>query len=116
MIEGRAVPGEDRIRPGNRRDFLECFPTQLLTNLGQGVTVAIAQLHATRELLAEDAVLCGEVCIAEPELFVNRFAERSQQFFPVHSSLTLAKIAYMDDQYGRTRHEIQGKAYIMVEV
>jgi len=91
------------------------FRPQLLTKLGQGLTVALTERHATRDLLAKDAVLCGEVCIAEPELFVNRFAERSQQFLPVHSSLTRAKTADMDNQYGRPRNEIQGQAYIMVE-
>jgi hypothetical protein len=89
LIDERAVPGKDRVRLGNRRDLLECFPTQLLTNLGQGVTVAIAQLQAARDLLAEDAVLCGEVCIAEPEFFVHRFAERPQQFLPIHTAFHL---------------------------
>jgi hypothetical protein len=77
LVRERAVPGEDSIGLGNRRDLLECFPTQLLTKLIQGATVAITQRHATRDLLAEDAVLCGKVGITEPEFFVNRFAKRS---------------------------------------
>src|SRR5215831_18520666 len=79
LVRERAVPGEDGIGLGHRRDLLECFPTQLLTKLSQSVTVAITQRRATRDLLAEDAVLCGEVCITEPEFFANRFANRSQQ-------------------------------------
>jgi hypothetical protein len=110
-----AVPGQNGVGLGNCRDLLECFPTQLLTNLGQGVTVAIAQLYATRDLLAEDAVLCGEVRIAEPEFFVHRFAERSQQFLPVHPSITPGKTVYMDDQYGRKRDEIQAETWLMVD-
>ena len=109
------MPAQYGVRRGDCRDLLECFPTQLLPNLGQGVTVAIAERHATRELLAEEAVLCGEVRIAEPELFVNRCAKRSQQFLPVHPSVTPNKTAYMDNQYGRTHDEIQSEACIMVE-
>src|SRR5712691_2322493 len=108
-----AVPGQNGVGLGHCSDLLECFPTQLLTNFGQGLTVAIAERHETRDLLAKDTVLCGNVCIAEPDLFINRFAERSQQFLPVHSSLTLAKRSSIEDQYERTRDEIQGNAYMM---
>ena len=109
------MPAQYGVRRGDCRDLLECFPTQLLPNLSQGVTVAIDERHATRELLAKEAVLCGEVRIAEPELFVNRCAKRSQQFLPVHPSVTPNKTAYMDNQYGRTHDEIQSEACIMVE-
>src|SRR5262249_7312187 len=115
LVRERAVPGEDGIGRGNRRDLLECFPTQLLTQLSEGVTVTITQRHATRDLLAEDAVLCCEVCVTEPEFFGDRFAKRSQQLLPVHRSLTPAKTASRDAQYGQKGEEMQGEACIIAK-
>jgi hypothetical protein len=86
-----AVPGQDGVGPDNRRDLLEGLLAQLLTKLSEGLTVAISQLHATSDLLAEDTILCGYVGIAQPELFVNRRAERSQQLLPIHTCFYLCR-------------------------
>jgi hypothetical protein len=84
------VPGEDRIRLRNRCDLFERFPTKFLTDLSEGLTVAIAQLHATVDLLAEDTVLGCEIGISQSEFFVNRLADGPQLFLPIHTSFHLS--------------------------
>ena len=83
------VLGEDRISLRHRCDLCERFPTQSLSNLSKGLTVAITQLHTTVKLLAEDTVFRCEIGIAQSEFFVNRLADRPQQFLPIHVSFHL---------------------------
>ena len=83
---------------------------QLLANLGECFTIAIRELHAASDLLTEHAILCYQIRIAKPELFVNRRGDRPEQFLPVHTSNTPTKASYIEDQYGRKRNEIQVEA------
>jgi len=116
MFDEPAVPGEDGCRLRNGSDLLKRFLAQLHTNLGKALAIAICELHATPDLLTENAILGYQVRTAKPELFVNRLGDRPEQFLPVHTSIILAKTAYMDEQYGRKRHEFQVEACITVEV
>src|SRR5712691_6156543 len=72
LIDERAVPGENRVRRGNRRALFQGLLAQLLANFGKFFAIAVRQLPATAHLLAEDTVLRCKVCMAQPELFVNR--------------------------------------------
>jgi hypothetical protein len=76
----------------------------------------ICALHATPDLLTEHAMLGYQRCMASSQLFVNRRSDGLQQFLLVHTFLTPAKTAYMEEQYGRKSNEFQVEACIMVEV
>jgi hypothetical protein len=109
------MPGENRIGLGHCRDFFQGLPAQLLPQDSKGAAIAIRQLHSIVDLLAQNAILGDQVSIAQPDLFIDRRSDRSEQFLPVHPSLTSAKKASVADQYGRRRNEIQGEAPIVAE-
>src|SRR6266571_750027 len=103
MFDEPAVPGEDGCRLRNGSDLLKRFLAQLHTNLGKALAIAICELHATPDLLTENAILGYQVRIAKPELFVNRLGDRPEQFLPVHTSKTPLPrhlTSYIDAQYG----------------
>jgi hypothetical protein len=51
-----------------RRHLCQGLPAQL----GERFAVAVRELDATGDLLAEQAILDNQVRIAQPEFFVNR--------------------------------------------
>jgi len=107
------VPSQDGIGLGNRRNLFQGLVVSLPANLGEFFAIAIRELHATIDLLAENAILSYQVRIAQPELFVNRLGDRPQQFLPVHTSKTPLPrhlTSYIDAQYGLKRNEIQVEA------
>jgi hypothetical protein len=59
-----AVPSEDRLRGDDCGDLRQGFLPQLLPKLGQSLPLAIAQLHATCDLLAQNPVFCHQVFVA----------------------------------------------------
>jgi hypothetical protein len=89
LIDACAVPGENRVRRGNRRDLCQDFLAQFSPYLGERSAVAVGERHTPVDLLAEQAILGDQVRIAQPELFVYRCGDRPQQLLPVHASLTL---------------------------
>jgi len=109
-IRACAVPGKNGVGLGHRRHLCQGFLAQLLAKLGECFAIAIRELHATVDLLTENAILGDQVRITKSELFVNRLGDRPPQFLPVHTSITPAKTSSIDDQYGRKRHAIQGEA------
>jgi hypothetical protein len=109
-VRACAVPSQDGVGLGNRRNLCQGLLAQLLANLGECLAIAIRELHTTSDLLTENAILCYQVRIAKPEFFVNRRGDRPEQFLPVHTSNTPNKTSYVDDQYGRKRNEIQVEA------
>jgi hypothetical protein len=66
------VPSQNGIGLGNRRHLCQRLLPQLLPQLSKGAAITIRQLHATADLLAQDAILGAQVRIAQPEPFVNR--------------------------------------------
>jgi hypothetical protein len=109
-IRACAVPAKDGVGLGNRRNLCQGLLTQLPADLSEGLAIAIRELHATTDLLTENAIFCSQVRIAKPELCVNGLGNRPQQFLPIHTSITPAKTSSIDDQYGRKCREIQGEA------
>ena len=101
------MPGEDRACLGHCRHLCQGFLAQPLAKLGECFAIAIRELHATVDLLTENAILGDQVRIAKPERFVNRRGDRPQQSLPVHTSITPAKTSSIDDEYGRKCHAIQ---------
>ena len=110
MVDKLAVPRKDGVRLRHGRDLLEDLLTELLTKLSEASAIIIRQLYTAGDLLAQQTILCLQVCITQQKLFVNRCSDRPEEFLPVHSSLTLAKTAFIDEQYGRKRREIQDEA------
>src|SRR5712691_4308048 len=86
LLGARAVPGEDGVGLGNSGDLFQALLAQLLANLGECSPLVLRELHAPLDLLAQNAILCDEVYIAKPELFVHRRSDRPQQLFPIHAS------------------------------
>ena len=95
-----AVPSQDSVGLSHRRHLFQSRFAELLAKLGEYVAIAVREAHTTANLLAEQAILGEQVCIAQPELFVNRRGDRSQQFLPVHTSITPVKTSSIGDQYG----------------
>jgi hypothetical protein len=110
-----AVPSQDRVGLSHRRNLFQSLFAELLAKLGEYFAIAVREVHTTANLLAEQAILGEQVCIAKPELFVNRRGDRFQQFLPVHPSITPAKTSFMDDQYGRKCSEIQAETELIAE-
>src|SRR6267378_8288031 len=64
VFDEPAVPGEDGCRLHNGSDLLKRLLAQLHTNLGKGLAIAICELHATPDVLTENAILGYQVHIA----------------------------------------------------
>lgn len=111
--ERAVVPPQNGVRSGNCRHLFQDFPAQLLTNRDKFFALAIRELHAGSDLLAENAILGYQVRMAQPDLFVNRLGDRPQQSLPVHTSTIPAKASSPDGQYRRKRHEIQAEVCSM---
>src|SRR5881397_2070802 len=56
-----AVPAEDRVRLDDSGHLRQCLFAQLLTNLGQGLALAISQPHTTFDLAAKNAIFGHQV-------------------------------------------------------
>src|SRR5262249_43361752 len=76
-----AVPSQDSVGLSHRRHLVQSLFAELLAKLGEYVAIAVREVHTTANLLAEQAILGEQVCIAQPDLFVNRRGDRSQRFF-----------------------------------
>src|SRR5262245_3196477 len=100
LFEICAVPGEDGVGLGYRRNLFQGLFPQLFANLSKDATIAVTERHATMDLSTENAIFRFQVRIAQPELFVNRHRDRPEQFFPVHPAIIPAKMSSMDEQYG----------------
>jgi hypothetical protein len=72
LVRKHAVPSQDGVGLGNCRHFFQGLLAQLLAQLGERFAVAVRELDAPSDLLAEDAILGDQVRIVQPELFLNR--------------------------------------------
>ena len=61
LVGELAIPGKDGIRPGHGGDFFERLLTQLDAQLGEFLALAVGQLQATVDLIAQDAIFCHDV-------------------------------------------------------
>jgi hypothetical protein len=71
-----AMPGEDGVRLGNRRDLCQGFPPELLTNLGKDQTIAITQRYTARYLLAEEPIFGHQARVAQVEFLIDGARDR----------------------------------------
>jgi hypothetical protein len=65
------VPHENRLGCHNAGHLFQRLPAQLLTNLGERLALSVRQAHTTRNLLAEHAILCDQILVAEQQLLVD---------------------------------------------
>jgi len=79
-----AVPREDGVGFDDGGHFLQDLLAVLLANLGQRLALAITQLDASRDLIAEHAVFGHQVLIAHQEFLIDGPRDRRQQVFPIH--------------------------------
>jgi hypothetical protein len=57
---------------------------QLVADFGQRCAFAICQPHTTSELMAQDAILCHQILIAQQQFLIDGPRDICQQVFPVH--------------------------------
>jgi hypothetical protein len=79
------TPPENGIRLGNPRDVLQGFTAESLGDLAQGGSLGVRQPQAGWKLGSEDAILGGEVFIAEQQLLINEARHKGKQARPVES-------------------------------
>ena len=65
------VPGKNRVGFDNRRHLLQRLLAQLLADFGERLALAVVELDAPFDLLAQDAILCHQVLIAQEELLIH---------------------------------------------
>jgi len=66
-----AVPGQYSVRLGHCGNLLKRLLAQLPANLGEGMAIAVSHLDTTSAPLAENTILCYEVFVTKPQLFVD---------------------------------------------
>ena len=79
-----ALPGEDGIRFDDLGDFFQGFLAELFADLGQGLALGVCELHASLDLIAQDAVFCREILVSEQEFFIDRARNIGQHRLPIH--------------------------------
>ena len=57
MIYARAVPGENRVGRGNRRDLCQGLLAQFAPSLGKCLAIAVGEPHTPVDLLTAQAML-----------------------------------------------------------
>src|SRR5262249_49050618 len=62
LISARAVPGENRVGRGNRRDLCQGLFAQFAPYLGECLAIAVAERQVLVDLLTEQAILGDQVC------------------------------------------------------
>jgi hypothetical protein len=67
------MPGKDGGRRGNGGNLCQGLLAQLHTNLSEFLALIIGQPHTTVDLVAQEAILSGQIVIAQPEVVVHRF-------------------------------------------
>ena len=92
------MPGQDGVGLDKRRDLFQGLLAELLAKLSEGSTIAIAQLHATSDLLAEETILCGYVgnrSSSSTDALID--TSNCFQCMPVFTS---AVTFHIDEEYG----------------
>ena len=58
-----AVPAKNRVGFDDRGHFPQGLFTELLADLGEGLTLSITQLDASLDLVAEDTIFRGQILV-----------------------------------------------------
>jgi len=66
-----AVPGENRVRFDDVSHFLQGLLPQLVADLSERLALAVTEVHASCELVAEHAIFRHEVFIAQQQFLIN---------------------------------------------
>jgi hypothetical protein len=90
-----AVPGEDGLGLDDGGHFSQGLPPELFPNRSKRLPLAIAQLHAVCELLAQDTVFCDQLCIANQQFLVHRARDVGQHVLPLQMSPLLRSCGFL---------------------
>src|SRR6266581_7000019 len=94
-----AVPGENGVRGDDGGDFLESLLAELLADFSQCLAFAVRQLHTTSDLVAQEAILCHQVLIAQQQCLIDGSRDIRQQVFPVHPLSPATWAVYSAGEY-----------------
>src|SRR6266850_2271372 len=108
-----AVPREDRVGCDDAGDLRQRLLAQLLSNLGQGLALAITQAYTTVDLVAQDAIFGHQVLVAQQEFLIHRTRDIRKQLLPIHPSSPFDSSACTDGDYGSLRSRKQAEAWVM---
>jgi hypothetical protein len=93
------VPAENRVGLDNRRDFLQSLLAKLMAKLREGFAFAVAQPDAPCELVAQDAILCGEILVTQQQFLIDSPGDIRQQVLPVHRLSPEASTVHIASEY-----------------
>ena len=86
------MPGQDGVRFDDGGHFRQRLLAQLLSNVGEGLALAIAQAYTTFDLVTQHAIFGHQVLIAQQQFLIDSPRDICQQVFPVHRlSLSLSR-------------------------
>jgi hypothetical protein len=89
MCHELAMPTENGLGFDDRGDFLQGLLPQLLTDLGEGLALAIRSAHTARDLVAQDAIFGHQVLVAQQQFLIDRPCNVCEQCLPIHALLHL---------------------------
>jgi hypothetical protein len=69
QVHQLAVPGQDRVRPGDGCDLGKNLATQAMTNLAKGGSLGVREHHSAFQLVLQDAVFGGPIFVPGQQLF-----------------------------------------------
>ena len=78
------MPGEDGFRRYDGRDLRECPVSEALSNLCEGLALAVLQSQPSADLTTQDSVLGDEVLVVEQELLIDSAGDVGKEAFPGH--------------------------------
>jgi len=84
-----AVPAEHRVGLDDLGHFLQRLLPQFGADLGQGLPLAVTQPHAPCDLMAQDAILCHQVFMAQQQCLIDGPRDIREQCLPIHTPCTL---------------------------
>ncbi len=78
------VPAQNGLRFGGCGDLLQRLSAKTMADLAQGGPLGVGQQESAFQLGFEDAVLGGEIFIAQQELLIDRPGDVGEHASPIH--------------------------------
>jgi hypothetical protein len=84
-----SVPGQQRIRLRDSRQFFQGFPSEPLGDLSQCRLFTFGKQQSTLDLTSPDTVLCRQILIPQQEFLIDRSGEVGHHPRPKHFGFPL---------------------------
>src|SRR5438876_4928915 len=73
----------------DRGHFLQGLLAELLANHGEGFALAVTQVYAPLDLMAQDAILRHQILVAQEQFLIDCSRDVRQQGLPIHTPCPL---------------------------